>query len=653
MANRISKLKSIYFHRRDLIGYILGIIILGVLLFILILFTPSFFNSNGPDTSDSHLPQNIDLQGKNDIETFNLSDQQLYEKAKRYFEHFEYAEAIKILRHINTDDDKLAAKVLYSLARCSKNLEDFAAAHNYYIRVYERFPNCYLADDALAMSAGMLYMGECYKDALGVYLDYFKKYPHSDVDPDSIWISMKWCLMKFKRDGDVYRCQDEVISYEKFAKLTLMVTKELDSYSLLERFDFWEQYVEKFNPKRKVLLEYIRFLLVRENFLEADKHIKKLDKEYLSTATYLKISRFFRLRRYEQVVQQTEEWLKYYRNNASKFLLADCLYMRIFSMLNSSFDPAEIMDSLTQYFELSPRNAFKLIPKVYGKLSTQHYNLILRDDRKTYLSCLFLSQYNLDILDYEKAKIFLKESLAKLPIQNKSDIERGYQLMEILDIASGYYFTLPDEERRKLIIEQILILCEGVSPFTKKLLDKYKDKIDHEIQRLINMQSLEDVLKYNIHEPTYDHIEQDIYNAQRRDFSILFECLYNKRQWSDFLEILPLNRIDSLPFTQDKLDHNSLCYEFSKLLYLLYMQMGFCQETCTALFLHDMSFLNKLSIFSIFKKADLGPSMMPDNLSEYFQFNTKNIVVDAFNRPNVRNSERDIIGMYIYYYNET
>ena len=164
-------------------------------------------------------------------------------------------------------------------------------------------------------------------------------------------------------------------------------------------------------------------------------------------------------------------------------------------------------------------------------------------------------------------------------------------------------------------------------------------------------------MRRNTH-PTYDHFCQRISSELEpadfgRDFTLLFECFYNKRAWNDFVNILPLNRVKTLPFLPGKSHHNLLCYEFSKLLYLFYMQMGFTQETCTALFLHDMSFLNKLSIFSIFGKVDFGPATISDKLSEYFQFNTKNVVVDAFNKSNIGITEKEIIEIYLEYYSDT
>jgi len=60
-----------------------------------------------------------------------------------------------------------------------------------------------------------------------------------------------------------------------------------------------------------------------------------------------------------------------------------------------------------------------------------------------------------------------------------------------------------------------------------------------------------------------------------------------------------------------------------------------------------------MSMFSILEKADLGPSIFPDHLSDYFLFKTNNVIVNAFNRVNISNSERSIIKIYLDYYHET
>jgi hypothetical protein len=284
-----------------------------------------------------------------------------------------------------------------------------------------------------------------------------------------------------------------------------------------------------------------------------------------------------------------------------------------------------------------------------------------RQKKRPYLSSLFLSQHCLDILDYKTSYSFLEEALSDLPSQHSSVIERGHNLMEILKIVNGYYFTLSDERRRKIITEQFYILLEGAyasSQLVRIAMSNYKEELDIEIHRLSNIKSLDNIFNFQIADPTYDHFCQWISSELTpanygRDFTLLFECFYNRKPWKDFVKILPLNRVETLPCLTGESNHNLLGYEFSKLLYLLYMQIGFTPETCTALFLHDMSFLNKLSIFSIFGEVDFGPATISDKLSKYFQFNTKNVVVEAFNKSNIGTIERVIIETYLGYYSDT
>jgi len=141
--------------------------------------------------------------------------------ARQHFEKGKYLEAVGYLKKIDTQDDGLKAKTFYTLGRCFKMLGNFDEAYEYYHKVYQLFPTLNLADDALAMSGGMLYNQKKYKSALEVYIKFFKEYPHSDVPAIRIWESMESCLHNFKKRGSYFAFDDQRIAANQFLRLKI------------------------------------------------------------------------------------------------------------------------------------------------------------------------------------------------------------------------------------------------------------------------------------------------------------------------------------------------------------------------------------------------------------------------------------------------
>lgn len=177
--------------------------------------------------------------------------EEYYMLARQHFEKGEYIEAITYLKKIDTQDEGLMAKTFYTLGRCFRMLGSFDEAYENYTKVYKLFPTSNLADDALAMSGGMLHNQKKYKEALEVYIKFFKEYPHSDMPAISIWESMESCLRNFKKREGYFTFDNQRIAADQFLRLTLDVAHHRNSYSLLDRFNFWEDYSKRYQSNHK------------------------------------------------------------------------------------------------------------------------------------------------------------------------------------------------------------------------------------------------------------------------------------------------------------------------------------------------------------------------------------------------------------------
>jgi tetratricopeptide (TPR) repeat protein len=165
-------------------------------------------------------------------------------------------------------------------------------AYKYYNAVYCKYPTSYLADDALGMLGLIHCQNKEYKEALNVYVKLLKQYPHSD-QTDFIWASIRECLMEFKLspDGVNYTFGNQVINSKEFLQISINATNKTGYYDLLERFNFWQNYLNIYNSDHKSRVEYIKSLLQAEIFIEAESQLSKIPKEYHQALKYLEIKK--------------------------------------------------------------------------------------------------------------------------------------------------------------------------------------------------------------------------------------------------------------------------------------------------------------------------------------------------------------------------
>ena len=542
--------------------------------------------------------------------------EECYGLARQHFEKGEYLEAVRYLKKIDTQDDGLMAKTFYTLGRCFKMLGNFDEAYEYYYKVYQLFPTSNLADDALAMSGGMLYNQKKYKSALEVYTKFFKEYPHSDVPAIRIWESMESCLRNFKKRESYFAFDDQRIAADQFLRLTLDVAHHRNSYSLLDRFNFWGGYSKRYQSNHKFRLEYIERLLRSENFLEAEKQIQNISRESRPIAEYLEISKLYQLNKYDDVINRTMQWLRDYRDKAPVSLVGDCFILKIESLMKKNGNNLGlIVNELNDLFRISRIRGFYYVLQIYHKLKKEELLMLAQDEKSSSLVFFLLAQKYLDSGDFDKSQVYLKEGIARVPSDETQVLKRAEVLNEIHDILNGYYHSLSKEQFEKVYTNKFRRILNRASHFNSVagyVLSKNEKEINLLVtSKLVNIKNIKDLLEYKIPVPGYDEFMSSV-SSDTRTFRSISEIFASRLSWDDKLGKFAIYKINELPTYTDDYYLNNFYYEAVKLLYLIYMNAGFSKETCNALFLQHMTFLNKQGVFGVYGDFDFTYGLVDD-----------------------------------------
>lgn len=106
-----------------------------------------------------------------------------------------YGEALQEFRAVQTDNDTLAAKTLYMIARCYREMGMIPEAESYYQQVVELHPDYRLADDALFLIG---YLKKDYAQAVPIYREVIAKFPDGDVT-DGATARLGWVLYSMEQ----------------------------------------------------------------------------------------------------------------------------------------------------------------------------------------------------------------------------------------------------------------------------------------------------------------------------------------------------------------------------------------------------------------------------------------------------------------------
>ncbi len=395
------------------------------------------------------------------------------------------------------------------MGRCYRMLGRFNEAYGYYYEVYQMFSTSNLADDALAMSGGMLYNQKKYRSALDTYVKFLKEYPHSDVPAIRIWESMESCLAKFQKGKDCFSFEDQRIPPLEFLRLTLEVTHHRNSYALLDRFNFWKDYSKKYQNNHKFRLEYIERLLRSENFLEAEKQKARLSKESWPIAEYLEISKLYQINKYEVVINRTRQWLRDYRDKAPTSLVADCFILRIECLVKQNADDLMLINEINDLFRLSRARGFDYILQMYDKLKLEEL-LTLRENQETPPLVLFLlAQKYLDSGNFRESQHYLKEGIARLSADEVQVLRRAEVLNEILEIVNGYYFSLSKEQFQRVFTNKFRRILSRAGYFNEVagyVLKKHdKEIVSFLTTKLSSIRKINELLEYSGYPDEFGH----------------------------------------------------------------------------------------------------------------------------------------------------
>jgi tetratricopeptide (TPR) repeat protein len=542
--------------------------------------------------------------------------EECYGLARQHFEKGEYLEAVTYLKKIDAQDEGLMAKTFYTLGRSLRMLGNFDEAYEYYHRVYQLFPTSSLADDTLAMSGGMLYNQKKYKGALDIYTKLFKEYPHSDVPAIRIWESMEGCLRNFKKRGSYFAFDDQRIAADHFLRLTLDVAHHRNSYSLLDRFNFWEDYSKRYQSNHKFRLEYIERLLRSENFLEAEKQIQKMSRESRPIAEYLEISKLYQLNKYDDVIDRTIQWLRDYRDKAPVSLVGDCFILRIESLIKKDGNNLVLLaNEINDLFRISRIRGFYYVLQIYHKLNKEELLMLAQDEKSSSLVFFLLAQKYLDSGDFDKSQAYLKEGIARVPSYETQVLKRAEVLNEIHDILNGYYHSFSKEQFEKVYTNKFRRILSRASHFNRvagHVLTKNEREINFFLtNKIASIKKINQLLEYRGPVPAYDEFVNSV-SSGGGIFGSISEIFASRLSWDNKLGKFAIYKINELPTYTDDYYLNNFYYEAVKLLYMIYMNAGFSKETCNALFLQHMTFLNKQGVFGVYGDFDFTYGLVDD-----------------------------------------
>ena len=520
------------------------------------------------------------------------------------------------LNRVQSANNISNAKALYTLAKIERETGNLEKAYWIYYSVYQQYPTSYLADDALAMTGSILYIQNKIAKALDIYEKVLEEYPHSDIE---LWGSIGMCLRKFERNGDHYAYQGQIIPAERFQNLVILVSEKKKTYALLERFDYWEKYMRTHPSDDLGRQAYISSLLEKANFLQAQMEINKISQEYQPIVRFLKISKLFEFKKYEEVVNETSAWLSSFQHSAPSTLVPDCLIMRIKSILIQKNGPNindELLESLSDLFALDRGAAYKIVNEAYNRISHDDLQrFVARNNRKP-LAFLLLAQKSLESTDIKGTRQYLSRALMVMPSGNPDIIAKGKVLDRILDISDGHYDVLAPAEIEKELTQKFQKILKTIPDFNRNMnnvLTTYETQIDWFIKhRLQKAQNITDLFAPIENMPSYFQLTTQLFG---HTFKNLAKLYYEKIPTDEKIRRLAEYRLYFLPRLSGKWPlvkgenevGSYLSYESVAFLFLFFKKIGLSNETCRALFIHHLAFLAENGVFIIMSNQRFDP----------------------------------------------
>jgi hypothetical protein len=545
------------------------------------------------------------------------TDEGCYKVASKYYHEKQYTKAAKYFSKIHSTNEMIMANTYYSLGMCYRMLGQYDKAFEYYYRVYENFPLSSLADDALAMSGGVLYYAGKYKSALDIYTKFLKEYPNSDLNFDRIWESMEKCLSNFKNSGHKYVYGDQVIPEKEFAKIAIDVTQQRSSYQLLDRFNFWDEYSKGYGTKNKFQLEYIQRLLEDGNFLEAERQKIIISKNHIQFVRFLEISKLYRLGKYKRVIGDSGLWLKDFSRTAATSLLTDCIVLRIESMIKIGYGNLELLEELNNLFYFARNTPFPYVLRINVNLSTRELELLSRNVKSPPLVDFLLAQRYFISGDFKRCQENVRQGILKIPKNNTAIWKRYDGLNEILTIVNGYYFSLDKTNRDRIFadnFQRIVRHARNFNAVAGDAVNRNKSKIDSFLwNELLRIKGIDQLSEFQDNLPVDPKLLEKIFE-KTRTFHHIFDVLSYGAPWENKIETFAKYKITDVPISGDKYYLDNMYYDAIKNLYLLYMREGFTQEVCNALFLQHFLFLREEGILSILGKSYFFPAIIHDSI---------------------------------------
>jgi small nuclear ribonucleoprotein (snRNP)-like protein len=232
-----------------------------------------------------------------------------------------------------------------------------------------------------------------------------------------------------------------------------------------------------------------------------------------------------------------------------------------------------------------------------------------------------LAQKYLDSGDFDKSQAYLKEGITRVPSDETGVLRRAEVLNEIHDILNGYYYSLSREQFQKVFTNKFRRLLNRARNFNSLagyVLSEYESEINFFLtSKIASIRKINELLEYKGQVPAYDEFMSIVLN-NTRTFRSVSDIFASRLSWDQKLGRFAIYKVNELPTYTDDYYLNNFYYEAVKLLYLIYMNVGFSRETCNALFLQHMTFLNKQGILGVYGNFDFTYGVV-DDLSVYDQ----------------------------------
>jgi len=547
-----------------------------------------------------------------------------------YYETGDYLGALEQylefwLTYKNSDIDMRTTWI--SIEMCVTKLMDekkYKGAINFYREFISKINNDTYIQKAHINIGDIYYLKRDSFQAYKIYANFHSKYPHSKI---VVWYKIRDCLTDFVKVGDSYVYGTNSVSKKEFLKQSLRVTHETGSYDIVERFNFWSDYYRSYKDKIINRERVLNGLLKNQNFLEAEKLIGGMDENELPTANYLKIKKHYELGDFSKVIDESRKWIKKFIKVSEKKLIADVLNTKIRSQIGLKKVNEEIFDDLSMLYPISI-NTFQELNLIIGnEINKNNISEYLPRRSNNYLINLYYAQKYFIDYNFGKSRKHLKNAYENIPDNLEKLKRKIHALKNTLEVLDGYYFNYDNEELEG-------ILNTNVTAFIKKgmeyshnissLVEKYPIILEVINNKVINVESIEDLFKIRHKLPRYNEI-LDSGVVESMKLRELMKLLFEADAQSQHIGMLSMFQVFRVPRIGTKYTYNNLKYDYSKILYLVYMRCGFSKETCNTLFINHLKYLHINGIFSVFYGRQ--------NIKRKY-----NSVMSSFNANNITNS---------------